>query len=171
MSSTGIANDRKHRRRGPVLLAELVGKAIGPLAARRGFGTADLIAAWPEIVGTRFADCTRPDRIAWPKGAANEGKHALLVVRVDGPAAVLFQHETGQIVERANAFLGYAAIGQVRIVQGPVGKTGGEAPTLPTPIGAEDEARLGNAIAPVDNDALRSALDRLGRGVLSNKSR
>jgi hypothetical protein len=171
MTGTGIANDRKQRRRGPVLLAELVGKAIGPLAARRGFGTADLIAAWPEIVGTRFADCTRPDRIVWPKGAANEGKHALLVVRVDGPAAVLFQHETGQVVERVNAFLGYAAIGQVRIVQGAVGKSDGEAPATAAPITPEDEARLGGAIAPVDNEALRSALGRLGRGVLANKPR
>ena len=171
MTGTGIGNDRKQRSRGPVLLAELVGKAIGPLAARRGFGTADLIAAWPEIVGARFADCTRPDKIAWPRGTANESKPAHLVVRVDGPAAVLFQHETGQVVERVNAFLGYAAIGQIRIVQGAVGKADSYAPVPPTPIDAEDEARLGAALAPVDNDALRSALDRLGRGVLANKPR
>jgi hypothetical protein len=171
MSGTGIGNGRKQRGRGPVLLAELVGKAIGPLAARRGFGTADLIAAWPEIVGARFADCTRPDKIAWPRGTANEGKPAHLVVRVHGPAAVLFQHESGQVVERVNAFLGYAAIAQVKIVQGAVAKADQKAPAPPEPIDAEDEAHLGKQLAPVDNDDLRSALDRLGRGILANKPR
>ena len=161
----------RERRRGPVQLAELVGKAIGPLAARRGFATADLIAAWPEIVGARFAASTRPDRIVWPRGTANESKPAVLVVRVDGPAAVLFQHEAGQIVERTNAFLGYAAVGQVRIVQGPVGAPGGEEPEPPLPISAEDETRLADALAPLDDEGLRTALGRLGRAVLTDKSR
>jgi hypothetical protein len=171
MSNTGIGRDRSERRRGPVRLAELVGKAIGPLAAKRGFATADLIAAWPEIAGARFADCTRPDRIAWPKGTANEGRPAVLVVRVDGPAAVLFQHEAGQIVERTSAFLGYAAIDRVRIVQGPVGKMDARSPAPPAALSGEDAAHLDTALAPVHNDALRTALGRLGRGVLANKSR
>lgn len=171
MAGTGIGNESKLRRRGPVALAELVGKAIGPLAARRGFATADLIAAWPEIAGARFATCTRPERIVWPRGAANEGKRAILVVRVDGPAAILFQHEAGQTVERVNAFLGYAAIGQLRIVQGPIAAAGGETAPRPRPIAAEDETRLAETLAPVDNDGLRAALERLGRGVLADKSR
>ena len=171
MSGNRIGGDTRERRRGPVQLAELVGKAIGPLAARRGFATADLIAAWPEIVGARFAASTRPDRIVWPRGTANESKPAVLVVRVDGPAAVLFQHEAGQIVERTNAFLGYAAVGQVRIVQGPVGAPGGEEPEPPLPISPEDETRLIDSLAPLDDEGLRTALGRLGRAVLADKSR
>jgi hypothetical protein len=171
MAGTEIGNESKSRRRGPVALAELVGKAIGPLAARRGFATADLIAAWPEIAGARFAASSRPERIVWPKGTANDGKPAVLVVRVDGPAAILFQHEAGQTVERVNAFLGYAAIGQLRIVQGPVASAGGEPAPRPGAITADDATRLAEALAPVDNDGLRAALERLGRGVLADKSR
>jgi hypothetical protein len=170
MADNGIGRDSKPRR-GPVALSELVGKAIGRLASRRGFATADLIAAWPGIVGARFADCTRPEKIAWPKGEANEWRTAVLIVKVDGPRAVFFQHEAGQVIERVNAFLGYAAIGRIRIVQAPVAAVTGQAPRVEVPLDAEEEARLGRALAGVENEGLRSALDKLGRGVLKDKSR
>src|SRR6185295_19195441 len=96
---------QRQRRRGPVMLAELVGKVIDPGTKRRGFGTTDLIAAWPEVVGPRYADCTRPEKIVWPKSEDMEGAPALLVLRVDGPRAIFVQHEAAQIVERVNAFL------------------------------------------------------------------
>jgi hypothetical protein len=170
MASNGIGRDSKPRR-GPVALSELVGKAIGPLAMRRGFATADLIAAWPGIVGARFADCTRPEKIAWPKGEADEWRSAVLVVKVDGPRAIFFQHEAGQVIERVNAFLGYAAIGRIRIVQAPVAAIAGAPQSVAAALDTEDEARLGRTLSGVDNDQLRAALDRLGRGVLKDKSR
>lgn len=171
MADKGIGRDVRPSRRGPVMLSELVGKAIGPLTARRGFAAADLIAAWPEIAGARFADCTRPEKIVWPKGEANEWRAALLVVKVDGPRAVFFQHEAGQVIERVNAFLGYAAIGRIRIVQGPVAAATDAAPKGAATLAAEDEARLDRSLAEVEDDALRAALGKLGRGVLADKSR
>ena len=166
----GTAN-RKPRRGGPVTLASLVGRILDPLTARRGFATADLIAAWPEIAGPRYADCSRPEKIVWPRGEAEEGKAALLVLRVDGPKAILVQHEAGQIVDRVNAFLGYTAVGQVRIVQAPVGTSAPQAKGRTPELPAEDEARLNDALAEVADDGLRAALGRLGRGVLSNRGR
>ena len=158
-------------RRGPVALGELVGRVIDPVTKRRGFATTDLIAAWPEIVGSRFADCTRPEKIVWPRGEEMEGAPALLVIRVDGPRAIFVQHEAGQIVERVNAFLGYGAIGHLRIIQAPVStKAAAETPgELPLPPGAE--AQLAETLSGVANDGLRAALDRLGRGVLADRRR
>jgi hypothetical protein len=159
----------RQRRRGPVMLAELVGRVIDPVTKRRGFATTDLIAAWPEIVGSRYADCTRPEKIIWPKGEEMEGAPALLVLRVDGPRAIFVQHEAGQIVERVNAFMGYGAIGHIRIVQAPVKPNGPvTAPAVP-PLAPEAAARLAETIATVADDDLRGALDRLGRGVLGGK--
>lgn len=150
------------------MLAELIGRVLDPVTARRGFATADLIAAWPEIVGARYAECTRPEKIAWPRGAAAAGDGGVLRLRVDGPRAILIQHELDQIIERINGFLGHAAIAGIRLVQAPVAaprpRTRGE----PSLDGAE-EARLGAAISGVEDDGLRAALDRLGRGVLSHR--
>lgn len=156
-------------RRGPVMLGELVGRVLDPVTKRRGFATTDLIAAWPEVVGPRYADCTRPEKIVWPKGEEMERAPALLILRVDGPRAIFVQHEVGQIVERVNAFLGYGAIGHLRIVQAPVTPAVPAATHETAPLNAEAEARLAEAIAAVPDDGLRAALDRLGRGVLGEK--
>lgn len=155
----------RQRRRGPAKLSELVGRVLDPVTARRGFATADLIAAWPEIVGKRFAACTRPERIQWPRGADVAGG-GLLTVAVEGPRAVLIQHEIGQIIERINAFLGYGAIAKVRLVQAPVEVPRGEERSQ-TPLGTKEASRLAETIVGVEDDGLRAALDRLGRGVLS----
>ena len=111
----------REKRRGPVPLAELVGKVVDPVIARRGFATADLISAWPAIVGQAYAECTQPERILWPRGREGaEPAPGVLFLKVDGPRAIFLQHELPQILERINALLGYGAIGQVRISQGAV---------------------------------------------------
>jgi hypothetical protein len=167
MAGTGV----KERRRGPVRLAELVGKVVDPVIARRGFATGDLIAAWPAIVGQAFAACTQPERVAWPRTAEGAQPAAgTLFLRVDGPRAIFLQHELPQIRERINALLGYAAIGQIRITQGPV-----QTRTLPlqppaTALSPDGEAALANALGSVGDESLRAALDRLGRGVLGGRN-
>jgi hypothetical protein len=164
-------SSERQRRRGPVMLGELVGRILDPVTKKRGFATTDLIAAWPEIVGQKFADCTRPEKIVWPRGEEMEGAPALLILRVDGPRAIFVQHEAGQIVERVNAFLGYGAVGHIRIIQAPVmGASPVEAP-MDAPLDAEAEARLAQAIATVPEGGLRAALDKLGRGVLGDRRR
>jgi hypothetical protein len=162
--------DDRPRRRGAVTIGELIGKVIDPVTKRRGFATTDIIAAWREIVGPRFAEWTRPEKIVWPKGEEMEGAPALLVLRVDGPRAVLVQHEAGQIVERVNAFLGYGAVGHLRIIQAPV-RTAGKPDSPPPRLTAEDESRIAESISAVEDEGLRSALGRLGRGVMGDRRR
>jgi hypothetical protein len=162
------ANERKAYK-GVVAVGTLVGTIIDPVTRRRGFATAELIAAWPEIVGGRWAECTAPEKIAWPR--KEDGGLAMLTIKVDGPASIFVQHEAGQILERVNAFLGYGAVGKLRIVQGRVAGAGprkkASNPTLP----ADREAELGARVEAVDEGPLRQALERLGRGVLSEKGR
>jgi hypothetical protein len=162
------ANDRSARK-GAVALGALVGAIIDPVTRRRGFATADLIAAWPEIAGGRWADCTRPEKITWPR--AEDGGPAMLTVRVEGPQAVFLQHEATQIIERVNAFLGYGAIGRLRIVQAPITPLKATAAAATRALSASEEAELGARVAEVDGGPLRAALQRLGRGVLSERGR
>jgi len=157
--------------RAPIALAELVGRALDPLTARRGFATAELIAGWAEVVGVRYADCSRPERIVWPRGAANRDQPGTLIVAVEGPRALLLQHETDQIVERVNSFLGHGAIGRIKIVQGAVAaQCSASAPDERT-LAPADLATLEDTLAEVDNPDLRSALDRLGRAILSERNK
>lgn len=166
--ATGGANKK---RRGPVALAELVGRAIDPVTAKRGFATVELIAAWSDIVGAGFAECSQPDKVVWPRGSANDGVPGTLIVRVEGPRALLLQHEADQIVERANAFLGHGAIGKVKIVQGAVRPRPKAATKAPTTLDERDEANLSAAVAAVDSSDLRQSLARLGRAVLGERDK
>jgi hypothetical protein len=164
-------SNHKPSNRGPVALGELIGQVINPVTKRRGFVTTDLIAAWPEIVGSRFADCTRPEKITWSRGKEMDGEPGLLVIRVDGPRAIFVQHEAGQIVERVNAFLGYGAIGHLRIVQAPVRIGGAVATPIEPPLSPRAEAELDARLSGVADEGLRSVLERLGRGILADRRR
>jgi hypothetical protein len=149
-----------------VKLAELVGKALDPVVAKRGFATADLLASWPEIVGRGNAAFTAPEKILWPREEASGAASGTLVMRVDGPKAVLIQHELGQIIERLNGFFGYAAIGRIRLVQAAV--TRNESRRTPaTALNSGQEEKLADTIAGIESDTLKAALDRLGRSVLA----
>lgn len=160
----------KAGRRGAVSIAELVGKTLDPITAKRGFAASQLTANWDAIVGQRYADCSLPEKIVWPRGAANEGKSGMLVVRIDGPRALLFQHELPQVIERVNATLGHGTIDRVRVVQGPVPTTAQPAQG-PRPLDHQEESQLAGVLGGVENGDLRLALERLGRGILARRDK
>jgi hypothetical protein len=150
------------QRRKLSTLAEAVAGVLAPVSQRRGFAVADLAAAWPEVVGARYADCTYPEKIDWPR-AADKAAGGVLRMCVEGPRAVLVQHELGQLLERVNGYLGHGTIGRIRLVQGTVPRRKPPAP----PPRAADEGKVAQAVAAVDDDALREALARLGRGIFA----
>ena len=158
-------------RRGPVALSALIGRVLDPVSAKRGFATAELIAAWPDIVGTRYANTTQPEKIVWPNrgGSAEDG--GTLTVRVDPASAVYFQHEVGQIVERVNQFLGFGAVRRIRVVQLPLNQAADAKPAAAAPLTDAEEALLTSTVASIDDDGLREALKSLGRGVLGSSVR
>jgi hypothetical protein len=157
------------KRKGPLPLGEIVGRVIEPVTARRGFAKADLIAVWPEIAGPMHAACTAPEKIVWPRHApAEEPPAGTLIIRADGPRAIFVQHELPQIVERVNAFFGYRAVAQARVVQGPVTARPAPAPSPPV-VDEAIASRIATETAPVEDDRLRAALERLGRGVFTDR--
>jgi hypothetical protein len=157
--------------RGPTALAELVGGIIDPVTARRGFATAELIAGWADIVGARYADCSRPEKIIWPRGKANEEKPGTLIIAVEGPRALLLQHEADQIIERVNHFVGLGAIGRIKITQGPVSSPPAGQKHEEVLLQEEDIAQLADTLEDFDSPELRDALDRLGRAILAERNK
>lgn len=151
-------------------LGDLTSKVLAPVIARRAGMTQDLLAAWPELCGTRHAAITRPDRIAWPRRATDDDpfEPGTLIVACDGAASVLFQHETGEIMARINQFFGFAAISKIRIVQRPVAKlASGKKNLRPAPLDEASQKRLDEVVSAVEDDRLKASLEKLGRGVLA----
>lgn len=95
-----------------------------------GFSTAALITDWSVIVGADTARYTEPERLKWPRLAGDsnaEGTQeprgrqgATLVLRVDEARALDIQYKAKQLIERINSYFGYAAVADIRIVQGPI---------------------------------------------------
>jgi hypothetical protein len=137
---------------------------------RYGFPASELLTNWQAVVGADLARWTRPEKLKWPKAPDEEGERvpasgATLVLRIDGPRSIEVQMRARQIMERINAYFGFRAVTQLRIIQAPL------------PVRAEPE-RLEPAVParpPVDVSAvadagLRAALLRMSRGV-AGKSR
>jgi hypothetical protein len=138
--------------------------------ARYGFAYADLIAQWPEIAGERVAQWSEPERIRWPRVSAGDRREGgTLVIRTVPGRGLDLQHEAPLILERINAFHGYRAIAQIKIIQAPLQRRTRPAPPVLRLDDTVSET-LEHQIAPVEDPALKDALRRLGTGVLGSRS-
>jgi Uncharacterized protein conserved in bacteria len=155
-----------------VQIAEVANRLVDPILARRAGISTTLLAAWGEIAGARFAEISRPERIRWPRSAADEEPGGgftpgQLTIACDGPGAVFLMHEERELIARVNGFFGFPAIDRVRFVQKPV--SSGPARPKPRPLDAVEKRRLDGILAEVDDPKLRQALERLGTGVLGRR--
>ena len=110
---------------------------------------------------------SRPERIQWPRRLHEDDpfEPAVLVVACEGAAALHLQHETSEIISRVNAFLGYAAIGRIRIVQKPVAASA-KAKTAARELTSSEKTRLAVTVEKIEDEGLRASLERLGATVM-----
>ena len=151
-------------------LAELVGPAIAPLLAKQGFGESEIILAWPEIVGPRYAGVSEPIRLQWPpqgprRDPAARPEPAILHVRVDGGLAIELQHMQDVIIQRVNRHLGWRCVARLALKQGPLERAAAKKRAVKQPS-ADAVLRGKTAAATLDEGPLRDALARLGASVV-----
>jgi hypothetical protein len=144
-------------------LRELVGKVVGDTFARQGFASAELVTRWAEIVGGEIASHSEPVKIQWPRGGDPHVRNpGILVLRVEGPAAIEIQHLAAVICERVNRFFGWRAIERLALRQSPLRRS-------QTRPGRREDAAVATQLAAtmpdVADEALRLALGRLLAGV------
>lgn len=162
----------KRRDGNAVPVSDVAVGILDPVLRKRAGITIGLVQSWDEIAGPRLASTTRPQKIAWPRRAHEDDpfEPGTLVVACEGMAALHLQHETGEVIARINAFLGFAAIGRLRIVQKPVAAP--QKPrNAPRNLNGDEAARLERLVRGIEDDGLRAALSRLGRSVLGEGSR
>jgi hypothetical protein len=163
-------------RHGAFQIAEAANRLIDPVLQRKaGINTA-LIGSWDEIAGSDFADCSRPEKITWPRrnadrqGEAGGMEPGVLTVACEGARALFLSHAQGELIQRINGFFGFPAIRQIRIVQKPVTPQARPRPRL-RPLSASEKGHLAELTADIENEALKAALERLGRGVYGSRKR
>ena len=97
---------------------------------------------------------------ACPTG--NTPEPGILVLRVEGPAAIEIQHLAPQILERVNRFFGFAAVGRLAIRQAPVVRRARRKAATPDP---EAVKRMAESLPGIEDESLKDALARLGASV------
>lgn len=164
------------KRRGALQIAEAANGLIDPVLQRKaGINTA-LIGSWDEIAGSDFADCSRPEKITWPRrnaegpGEAGGMEAGVLTIACEGARALFLAHAQGELIQRINGFFGFPAIRQIRIVQKPVNMHPRGRRRL-RPLSPGESTHLAELTAEIESEALRKALDRLGRGVYGSRKR
>ena len=99
---------------------------VDPVLARRaGINTA-LLGSWEDIVGENFADCTRPEKIAWPRRDGSEGpsghQPGTLTIACEGARALFLSHQQGeQVAGDAQDRAVHDLAASHRCIEGPVG--------------------------------------------------
>lgn len=163
---------RPTQRPGARQIGELTAKLVEPVLARKAGMSLGLLSAWPEVVGTRLADVTRPERLQWPPQRYQDEpfRPAVLVVACEGACVLRLQHESGEVVQRLNAYFGFHAVASLRIVQRAVHVT---VPSRKPPWQEPDAAQkqqIAEGVSRIDNARLRAALERYGACVLGRNS-
>jgi len=164
MAGTESGNGEAAARtaRGLLAVATALDTATRPLRRRRGLSGAGIFRHWPEIVGARLAEESAPQRLT----RGQEGAGGTLHLRVTGPLALELQHLAPQVIERINSFFGYRAVARLAFHHAPppAPKPRPKPAAAPDPVAA---AALAARLEAVDDPDLRTALARLGEGVLA----
>ena len=175
-AAVGFARKRPNALFGVKAVGSFVPGLTRKAFEKYGFSAATLITDWPAIVGREIATVTAPERLKWPRAVehAEDDTHtstgkgrpgATLVLRADGSQALAVQYGSRQIIERINAYFGYAAVAELRIVQAPVDP----APGLVQPVQRATAPPLTKEVAGIADAGLRDALARLGAGVRAGR--
>jgi hypothetical protein len=147
----------------PRPLADILHRTLNAAFAKQGFVSTELVTRWGEIVGAEIAQHSEPDKIQWPRPADGETPEpGVLVLRVEGPAAVEIQHLSGVVLQRVNRFFGWQAVGRLRLRQAPLRR---RAPAPQPSVDAEAAARIAAHLSDITDEKLRDALGRLGAAI------
>ena len=152
-------------------VSDLASEILDPILRKRAGISIGLVQSWEEIAGPRLATHTRPEKIVWPRRMQEDDpfQPATLIMACEGFAALRVQHETGEIIARINSFLGFNAIGRIKIVQKPVQLAGRPQKPRLRSLSADEEDRIAGVVGGVEDEGLRGSLERLGRTILGSK--
>lgn len=156
----------------------MLGRTLMPFARHllgaKGFVGADIALHWREIVGDDLAEYSMPLKIDFLRGEKNNG--VLSIEVPSGGFALELQHREKFIVEKVNAYFGYAAIARTKILQNNNFKFNEAAGdkcerVQKTLVTAEEEIYIKQLSEDVQNTELQDVLYRLGCCVLGQVKR
>ena len=149
-------------------VADALSGVLDAALKKRGFVTRDILSHWRVIAPKPYDGLTMPDQLKWPRGAGHEG--ATLYLRVAPGHALAVSHEAPLIASAVNRYFGYLLVREVRLSAEPFSI--GSARKAKARVTLPEVAKhAGDAVAGVDDPALKGALRGLGEAVLGKRAR
>ena len=153
--------------------ASLLTGRIRQASESRGFAQSRLLTDWAEVAGADVAAVARPVEVSYGRG----GMGATLTLLTTGAQAPMLEMQKDQLREKVNAVYGYNAIARIRITQtaatgfadGQVAFDHKPKDTGPKEPAADMHRAAGKVVAPVEDETLRAALERLGANILTKE--
>ena len=142
------------------LVGELVPGLMRPAFEKFGFSAGTLLTDWEAIAGREVAGFTAPERLKWPRMAAEGNERgATLILRVAGARALEVEQMRDRLIERINAAFGYRAVSEIRVIQAPL-PTRSESKAMP-PAPTNNEPSL----STLPDGPLKQAFARMAAGM------
>lgn len=142
---------------------EAVHRVLDPVFRKRGFASRDLLTHWAAIAPAPYDRVAVPDRLAWPRGERQAGGATLYLRCAEGHALAL-QHEGPLVAKAVNRYFGYVLVNAVRLSAEPF-SAASAAKSDTSPQAPEPDPQIDAAVGGVNDEGLRDALRRLGRGI------
>lgn len=153
--------------------SSLLAGRIRQASESRGFAQSRLLTDWAEVVGPDVAAIARPVEVSYGRG----GMGATLTLLTTGAQAPMLEMQKEQLRTKVNAVYGYNAIARIRVTQtaatgfaeGRVAFDHKPKDTGPQAPDAATHQAASAYVAPVQDDSLRAALERLGANILTKE--
>ena len=149
---------------------QLLAGRIRKASESKGFAQTKLLTHWTEIAGGDIAAIARPVDVNYGRN----GMGATLTLLTTGVNAPMLEMQKEQLRNKVNGVYGYNAIARIRITQtAATGFAEGQVEFLPKAkkAPASPDPRVQGAAekvaAPVEDEGLRLALERLGTNIMS----
>ncbi len=152
-----------------VQLGDMLGNTLDPALKRRGFASRDLIANWTSIAPTPYDRISSPDKLVWPRRDRPDPEGAVLYLRCREGHALALAHEGPAIAAAINRYFGYLLVSSVRLSANPFVEPETDQPAPPADLPPQKAQLLTKVVSVIEDEALRTALEKLGRGIMSKR--
>lgn len=150
------------RRNKTLSVADVLSGALDPVLKKRGFATRDIITHWRVIAPAPYDQTTMPDKLVWPRNAAQSHEGAVLHLRC-GPGQALFvQHAAPEIATAVNRYFGYLLVEEIRLSAAPFTPGSGARAQNRRQPSQSEIAEVGATVEKIEDTDLREALRALG---------
>lgn len=166
--AAGFSAKKRQRK-----LGDIVPDCVAPSLKVQGFADASLHMHWAEIAGADLARFCEPIALRWPSGqevmAPARPRGGALTVRVVSAFSLDLQHMAPVILQRVNAHFGWRCVERITFKQGPLRRQAArKVPSRPL-ITPDISATLDRTLSDIGDEGLKTALARLGVGVLGRR--